>query len=149
MVPARHRDDLEDVVHHLGQAGAAGVRRVHELGYERHHDHAAVCRELAQDVVGRVAEVVAERAGVRVAEDDGAAGDGQDVGHRLGRHVAQVDQHAETVHLEDGGAADGAQAEVAAARGDVGGGRGEDVVAVVGQGDVARAELVDCSDAGD
>jgi hypothetical protein len=53
----------------------------------------------AESVVGDVAWVVADRAGPRVGEDDRGLRDPQDVACRGGRHVGQVDQPPEPVHL--------------------------------------------------
>ena len=92
-----------------------------------------------EDVVGHVARVVADGAGRGMREDDRRAGDAQGVGHRVGRDVAQVDEHAEPVHLEHDLLAE--LREPAQPR-RVGGGVGPRHVVAVGQGHVPGAERV-------
>ena len=55
-------------------------------------------REL-QHVVGHVARHVADRLGRRVREDDRRLAHADRVLHRVGRHVAEIDEHPEPVHL--------------------------------------------------
>ena len=54
-----------------------------------------------EDVVVDVARVVAQRFRRRVREDDRGARDAQRVPHRRRRHMRQVNQHAQTVHLHN------------------------------------------------
>ncbi len=71
----------------------------HELRHERGHADAAVRGQRPEDVVGHVPRHVALRARARVAEQHGPAGDPQRVPHHVGRHVRQVDEHADPLHL--------------------------------------------------
>lgn len=66
--------------------------------YHHHHHHQT--HHLSEDVVGHVAGVAAEGVGGGVGEDDGRAGHSQGVTHRLLRHVGEVHQHPQAVHLQ-------------------------------------------------
>ena len=68
------------------------------------------------------------------------------VAHRVVADVAEVDEHAEPVHLAHDGAAEGGEAVIF---GIVGGAVGPVVVLEVGQRHVARAELVELPQRGE
>ena len=70
-----------------------------EGGDKGHHHHPAVLGQQAEDVVRHVARMVVQGAGRGVGEDHRRRRDGDRLPHRLGRHVREVDQHAEPVHL--------------------------------------------------
>ena len=74
---------------------ASDTKRRQEHG---HHD-AAVGRDPPEDLVGDVARVVAHGPGARVREDHRRLRDVERGRHRRRRDVAQVDEHAEAVHL--------------------------------------------------
>lgn len=120
---------------------------IQEEGHKGDHDDAAVGPEAPQHVVGHVPPVRLDAVGARVREDDRRAGNGQDVAHRVGRDVRQVDHHAEPVHLADEVAAEGREARIFVAcrrRRAVERrrpGRAKGVVAVVRERDIARAEV--------
>jgi hypothetical protein len=99
-----------------------------------------LCGDALQDLVRHVAWHVAQRARRRVAEDDGGGAGGQRIGHGRGRHVREVDQHAQPVHLRHHLAAQLGQAAVPRR---IGRGVGQVVGRVVGQGQVARSQLVE------
>jgi hypothetical protein len=76
------------------------------------HHHATIGGKQAQHVVRDVARMRIEREGVRMREDDRGAGHLKRVLHRRRGDMAEVDQHAEPVHLGDVGGACGADAVV-------------------------------------
>ena len=53
-----------------------------------------------------------EGAGGGVRDEDGGAGDGEDVGEGAVGDVGEIDHHAEAVHLRDDLAAEGGEAVV-------------------------------------
>ena len=55
--------------------------------------------QLSEYVVGHVARRVADGEGRRVGEYEGRLARPQRVPHRPSRRVAQIDQHAQSVHL--------------------------------------------------
>ena len=70
-----------------------------EARHERHHHHAAGPAHLLEDVVGHVAGDVGDGAGRGVREQHRRIAHLDRLPHRVGRDVAEVDQHAEPVHL--------------------------------------------------
>ena len=78
---------------------AAGRR--HEGGHERHHADPAVAGERDEHVVRHVARVSQTARAERVAEDHRCSRDPQRVAHDVGRHVREVHEHADPVHLRD------------------------------------------------
>ena len=72
---------------------------VDELVVKDDHDDSAVGRKLFQDAVGDVAGVIAHRKGARMREDDRSRRHVQCVLHSCDRHVRQIHQHPQTVHL--------------------------------------------------
>ena len=61
-------------------------------------------------VVGEVAVGFGEGAGRGVRDEDGGAGNGEDVGEGSVGDVGEIDHHAEAVHLGDDLAAEGGEA---------------------------------------
>ena len=118
----------------LERPGAGG--RADEERHEGDHADAAVAGQSGQHVVRHVARMITDRPGRGVAEDHRRGGGVQRVVHRGRRHVGQVDQHAEPVHLGDHLAAEVGQPAVHRF---VGGRVGPVGVLVVGQGEVADA----------
>lgn len=146
MLPSSHVCDPEDVIDDVLDSRLLRMLDIQERGHKGHHDDTAVGPEAPQHVVRHVPPVRLDAVGARVREDDGRAGNGQDVAHRVGRDVRQVDHHAEPVHLADEVAAEGREARIFVAaccrlverRRP---GRAKGVVAVVCERDVARAEV--------
>ena len=83
---------------------------------------------------------------LRVGEDHRRAAGLERVAHGVVADVAQVDEHAEAVHLVDDGAAEIGEAVIFRI---VGGAVGPFVVLEVGEGHVARAELVELPQRGE
>ena len=85
----------------LGGATADPVPHVgrDEAGDEIDHHHAAIGGQQAEHVVGDVARMAVHAARRAVRKDHRRPAGGDRVAHRVGRNVAQVDQHAEPVHL--------------------------------------------------
>ena len=115
-------------------------------GVEIDHDHAAIGREEAQDFVGDVARMVAQRAGIRVGKDDRRAGRGDRLAHHVGRDVAQVEQHAEAIHFADDREAKRGQSVVNRI---VGRAVGPIVILEMGQRHIARAKRVKAAQRGE
>ena len=113
--------------------------RGYEVRHERHHADAVLLTQSLQHIVRNVAGHVADDAGGGVREHDRNLADRQSVAHRVGRDVAEVDQHADAVHLAHHLDAKSGQT---AQHGLVGGRVGPRDVVVVGQCQVAHTEHV-------
>ena len=142
----------------LHRAGIAGVQGLqprllarlgpvpgpHRLGHETgrqvdHHD-AAVLRHHSQHPIRHVARMIRDRPRRRMREDHRRIGHAHGVQHRLLGDVAEVDHHAQPIHLFDHRLAERAEpAPFRRVRRAVGPGRGLGV----GQGHVARAGPVE------
>ncbi|GAA1605009.1 hypothetical protein GCM10009828_034970 [Actinoplanes couchii] len=149
MLDPGHLPDVFDVVgdvfhgHRRDRAGAVpfpgpALRR-QERRHERHHAHPAVAGQPGQHVVRHVARVAADRPRRRMTEDHRGAGGVQGGTHSGVGDVRQVDEHADPVHLGHHLAAEVAEP---ADPGHVGGAVRPAGVLVVGQGQVADAQLV-------
>ena len=64
------------------------------------HDKAPGFASSLEDIVRHVPVMVSHGAGSAVREDDWGEGDVEDLAHGGGRHVGQVHDHAESVHLQ-------------------------------------------------
>ena len=151
-----HEMGLDELVHRrqVADVDAGGSRfrfdpqlprtygRRDERRHERDHADAAVVGQLRQDVVGHVPRMIADGPGRGVGEDHRSRAHGQGVAHRVRRHVRQIDQHADPVHLPDDLPTELTQSTEA---GLVGRRVGPVGVLVVGEGQIAHAEPVEGS----
>ena len=92
--------DLSYVIHvigHVCERRFSGSRQ--KSGHECDHDDPAVGSQQPQHIIGDVAAMVVESARIGVRKDDGRFAHSNRVEHCLGGRVAQIDQHAEPIHL--------------------------------------------------
>jgi hypothetical protein len=138
---------VDDIFH----SRVLGVFDIQEKRHKGHHDDAAIHCNAAEYIILDISQMRRDAVGARMREDDGCAGDGEDVAHRVGRHVGDIDHHAQPVHFADQVAAKGGESLIGVHP------RGlhrrpcgaECIVAVVGDRDVAGAhveELAQCAE---
>lgn len=101
MLPSRHFRDVHDVIDDVFYRGLFGVLVPQEEGYRRHHHHTTILLQSTEDVVGNISAHGVHPICPRVREDYGRLSNVQDVAHGIRRHVRDVHQHAEAVHLLD------------------------------------------------
>ncbi len=125
----------------LGGGGSLPLpaRRRDEPGHERGHRDPAVARQPPEYLVRDIPRMIGHGPGRGVREDHRNRRDVEDIAHRVRRHVRQVDEHADPLHLGHDLAAEVRQPAV---RGVVGRRVSPRHVAVVGQRHVPDAQRV-------
>ncbi len=76
------------------------ARVLADIAGQRHdHDHAAVLGQPPEHAVGHVARMAVDRPRARMAEDHRRGRHVERILHGLLAHMAEIDQHAEAIHL--------------------------------------------------
>lgn len=146
MIPARYLDYAEYMLNSRIHIRLLRLFRVQKSLYEKYHNHAPVLAQPRQHIIWRVPVICCQRVTRGMGKYYRRLRCIEHLPHGTMARVAQINHHAEPIHLSDCRVPNFGQARVLAGRGDGGGRCGEGVIAVVGECDVADAKGVVLAD---